>query len=315
MKKIDELMKDINEVSQIPFILKDELGDVYTSPSFNAKGTIIEKQIQVLNKELTILINKSDENIMPLLSHYIVNVINDYNYKKNRLIKDLLKGKEVSKEEIKEINSCLLEKFNLITIYSEVNIEEVFSLVKEGYKEDDTIVLVYQERVLVLGKLEDVVQHAQSIKETLSSNISGKILVSYCSVKDYNMISASFRKCNQKITVAKRFNLEKEIISEKEIIFEEIVENIEIDKKKELISEFNSGFKKIDQEMIKTIDMFFKCGLNLSEASKELYIHRNTLIYRIEKIQKYTGFDIRNFNEAVIFKTIYILWKEENKII
>lgn len=66
--------------------------------------------------------------------------------------------------------------------------------------------------------------------------------------------------------------------------------------------------------MIKTIDMFFKCGLNLSEASKELYIHRNTLIYRIEKIQKNIGFDIRNFNEAVIFKTIYSIWKEENKI-
>ena len=66
--------------------------------------------------------------------------------------------------------------------------------------------------------------------------------------------------------------------------------------------------------MMKTIDVFFNCGLNLSEAAKELYIHRNTLIYRLEKIQKYTGFDIKNFNEAVIFKSIYTVWKEENKI-
>ena len=315
MKKIDELMKDINEVSQIPFILKDELGDIYVSPSFNAKRTMIEKRINLLNRELTILIDKSDEKVMPLLVYYISNTIEDYNYKKNSIIKNLLKDKDVNKEDIKEFHSYLLERFNLITIYFEGDIEEVFSLVKEGYEEEDITVLVYQERVLVLGKLEDVVQHAHSIKETLSSNLSGKVLVSYCFVKNYNMLCSSFFKCNQKIMVARRFNLEKDIISEKDIIFEEIVENINFDKKKELISEFNSGLKKIDHEMIKTIDMFFKCGLNLSEASKELYIHRNTLIYRIEKIQKYTGFDIRNFNEAVIFKTIYILWKEENKII
>lgn len=58
----------------------------------------------------------------------------------------------------------------------------------------------------------------------------------------------------------------------------------------------------------------FKCGLNISESSKLLYIHRNTLIYRIDKLQKFTGFDIKNFNEAIVFKVLYSLWKEKKKI-
>ena len=53
--------------------------------------------------------------------------------------------------------------------------------------------------------------------------------------------------------------------------------------------------------------------LNLSEASKELYIHRNTLIYRLDKIQKYTNYDIREFNDAVLLKIIFFIWKEKNE--
>ncbi|MCI9302585.1 MAG: PucR family transcriptional regulator [Clostridium sp.] len=66
--------------------------------------------------------------------------------------------------------------------------------------------------------------------------------------------------------------------------------------------------------MIRTIEVFFKCGLNLSEAAKELYIHRNTLIYRLDKIQKITSYDIREFNNAMIFKIIF-LYNKKKKII
>jgi DNA-binding PucR family transcriptional regulator len=66
--------------------------------------------------------------------------------------------------------------------------------------------------------------------------------------------------------------------------------------------------------MKKTIEVFFKLDLNLSEASKELYVHRNTLIYRLDKIQKYTTYDIRKFNDAVLFKIAFFYWKQKNKI-
>ena len=71
---------------------------------------------------------------------------------------------------------------------------------------------------------------------------------------------------------------------------------------------------KLDDDMIKTIEIFFKLDLNLSEASKELYVHRNTLIYRLDKIQKYTGYDIRKFNDAALFKIAFFIWRQKNKI-
>lgn len=315
MKKIDELIRDIDEFSEIPFMLKDELGDIYISPSFNAKGNIVETAIDIQDRELKILINKEEKRLMPLLTYYIKSNINDINYKKNMIIGDLLNGKEVNKHDLIKTYSFLTEKFNLITVYVEGNVHEAYTLIKEGYDEEDTVVLVYHDRLLIIGQLDSVYEHALSIKETLSDNISGKIIISFSSIDDYSKLFNSLKRCNNKILVIKRFNLETSIIAEDDIIFEEIIESIDIEKKNELMNKFSNGLRKIDSDMVKTIDMFFKCGLNLSEASKELYIHRNTLIYRIEKIQKYTGFDIRNFNEAVIFKTIYCLWKEENKII
>ena len=57
-----------------------------------------------------------------------------------------------------------------------------------------------------------------------------------------------------------------------------------------------------DEETLTTINKFFENSLNVSETARQLYIHRNTLVYRIEKLQKETGVDIRNFDDALTFK-------------
>ena len=59
---------------------------------------------------------------------------------------------------------------------------------------------------------------------------------------------------------------------------------------------------KLDEETLITIQKFFENSLNVSETARQLYIHRNTLVYRIEKLQKETGLDIRNFDDALTFK-------------
>jgi len=64
--------------------------------------------------------------------------------------------------------------------------------------------------------------------------------------------------------------------------------------------------------MIYTIDMFFKKDLNLSDTARQLYIHRNTLVYRLDKVQKQTGLDLRSFEDAVTFKILMELKKVGN---
>jgi len=63
-----------------------------------------------------------------------------------------------------------------------------------------------------------------------------------------------------------------------------------------------SVLKELDEETLTTINKFFENNLNVSETSRQLFVHRNTLVYRIEKLQKTTGLDIRTFDDALTFK-------------
>ncbi|MGI6239945.1 MAG: PucR family transcriptional regulator, partial [Christensenellales bacterium] len=73
---------------------------------------------------------------------------------------------------------------------------------------------------------------------------------------------------------------------------------------------FNAQTSRLfNDEMIHTIEVFFENHLNLSEAARKLYIHRNTLVYRLEKVQRLTGFDLRQFDDAVTFKLMMLLSK------
>ena len=58
----------------------------------------------------------------------------------------------------------------------------------------------------------------------------------------------------------------------------------------------------LDEETLNTLNKFFENNLNVSETSRQLFVHRNTLVYRIEKIQKSTGLDLRSFDDALTFK-------------
>ena len=108
-------------------------------------------------------------------------------------------------------------------------------------------------------------------------------------------------------------NIIDRIFDSNKLILEGIIDSVSEEMKNDIYIRFEKGISKLDNEMIRTMEVFFKCGLNLSEASKELYIHRNTLIYRLDKIQKYTNYDIREFNDAVLLKIIFFIWKEKNE--
>ena len=65
----------------------------------------------------------------------------------------------------------------------------------------------------------------------------------------------------------------------------------------------------LDQETLFTIQKFFENNLNVSETSRKLFVHRNTLVYRLEKIKKLTGLDLREFDDAIVFKVALMVKK------
>lgn len=84
----------------------------------------------------------------------------------------------------------------------------------------------------------------------------------------------------------------------------------------ELINEYKKVFsiKSVnsllsDDDLVKTATLFFDNSLNISTASKVGFMHRNTLIYRLDKIQKLIGLDVRNFNDAVVFENLLIFYE------
>ena len=70
--------------------------------------------------------------------------------------------------------------------------------------------------------------------------------------------------------------------------------------------------ESLDQETLYTINKFFENNLNVSETSRKLFVHRNTLVYRLEKIKKLTGLDLREFDHAIIFKVALMVKKYLN---
>lgn len=90
-----------------------------------------------------------------------------------------------------------------------------------------------------------------------------------------------------------------------------LVSYLSIDERAELSQIFlNEKIKSVfkDSELIECVNMFFKNNLNLSETSRIAFVHRNTLIYRIDKIYKITGLNIRNFEDAMSFKILSIVY-------
>ena len=75
----------------------------------------------------------------------------------------------------------------------------------------------------------------------------------------------------------------------------------------------DGSFESLDQETLNTIQKFFENNLNVSETSRQLYVHRNTLVYRLDKIEKHTGLDLRKFDDAIIFKVAMLVKKYLDK--
>lgn len=313
MKNIKGFFNSIEEFSQVAFKLLSSNGEIYSSKDLNIKDTFAKVEIDVLGDNLTLMVNSKDKIVLPLLKSYVISKIREQDEKESHILKNIISNKDYSKSEVEKVYHFLCDRFVLITINMRNNIKESMDMIKDGYDMENVSIINYKNNILILGLLDDPKEHAESLKETLEYNTKERCIISYSFVEGYKQLSKEVEKSLKKIALAKKYNLENEVIGANSLIFEEIIDSIDKESSEMLIETYKDGFDKLDEEMIKTIEVFFKCGLNISESSKLLYIHRNTLIYRIEKLQKFTGFDIKNFNEAIVFKVLYSLWKEIKK--
>ena len=159
---------------------------------------------------------------------------------------------------------------------------------------------------------EELVQFAQALQETLLDETARQMTVGIGTSKDsLEELRDSYEEARRAIEVGRVFQPERTIHQFHRLILERFLLELPQD-----ISAYyhnllfnRSTAKLFNEEMLYTIEMFFKKDLNLSDTARQLYIHRNTLVYRLDKIQRQTGLDLRSFDDAVTFKILMELKK------
>lgn len=307
MRKFHDFLNEIYCNTRIPFNIKLSDGEEikFLSSDLEKLGVVNEKID--CNKDITITTTKNYKNCVPLLKYLIKKQIKDIDVSKKKVIKNLLQNNYVDLESIKDNFPWLLGETFLITIYSKNFNKDILSLINESYSDYNIISLEYSNYIIVIGNLDDIEEQVKGLRDAIYSNLYIKCYISYSKIKNIKEIKEKVDKTFENIDLAMRYNLSADIYEERSLILENIVDNIDNKIKEDIIINFAYGFSRLDGEMSKTIDVFLKSGLNITDAAKKLYIHRNTLVYRLDKIQKYTGYDIRNFNEAMFFKIAFLI--------
>ena len=123
------------------------------------------------------------------------------------------------------------------------------------------------------------------------------------SIKD---LARSFKEAQVALEVGKVFDTEKTIVSYNNLGIARLIYQLPTTLCEMFLKEvFKRGsIESLDHETLFTIQRFFENNLNVSETSRKLFVHRNTLVYRLEKIKKITGLDLREFEDAIVFLSL-----------
>ena len=187
-----------------------------------------------------------------------------------------------------------------------------------GGKSKDFVTAVDEKNVIVVKELaenetyDDLVKTAEVIVNLFSSDSNCNVHVAYGTiVKELKEVSRSYKEARMALDVGKIFFEDKNIIAYSQLGIGRLIYQLPIPLCKMFIKEIFDGkqLDDFDDELLTTINKFFENSLNVSETSRQLYIHRNTLVYRLDKLQKSTGLDIRVFEDAITFKIALMVVK------
>ena len=182
----------------------------------------------------------------------------------------------------------------------------------------DFITAVDEKNIIVVREVkpgetqDDLEKTAQVMVDMLNTEAMSQVHVAYGTVvNELKEVSRSYKEAKMALDVGKIFYVEKNIVGYNNLGIGRLIYQLPIPLCKMFISEIFEGKSpdEFDEETLTTINKFFENSLNVSETSRQLYIHRNTLVYRLDKLQKSTGLDLRVFEDAITFKIALMVVK------
>lgn len=199
----------------------------------------------------------------------------------------------VQTPQSKEINSLEMTK----NILAENNKDFITAL-------DEKTIIILKD-IGTNNSYDEVKDLANVLLDMFNTEMMMKVKVAFGTISsDLKNISKSYKEAKMTLEVANIFYEDKNVLSYDTLGIGRLIYQLPIGLCKIFMEEvFKEGTPiSFDDETIATIYKFFENNLNISETARKLYIHRNTLVYRLDKIQKMTGLDVKKFDDAVAFK-------------
>ena len=241
------------------------------------------------------------------------------NFVKNVILDNILPGDIYIKSRELHFNNDASRVVFLIRTTQETEIS-VFDIIQNFFpdKSKDFVINVNESDIALVKEvrpnvdIKDLEKLARSINDTLLSEFyfNAIIGIGTC-VTGIKELAHSFKEAQVALEVGKVFDTEKTIISYENLGIARLIYQLPTTLCDMFLKEvFKRGsIESLDQETLFTIQKFFGNNLNVSETSRKLFVHRNTLVYRLEKIKKLTGLDLREFDDAIVFKVALMVNK------
>ncbi len=274
----------------------------------------VDENTQVICRLAAIAFNEARINYEEKFdkSVYIKNIISD-----NTLLVDLY-------SRAKDLHIDLTAPRGVLLIrqpgkVDSATVEVLQSLFPDRQK--DFIFGVNETDVVLIKELnpgadgEDLQKYAQQIEDTLTTELFVKPVIGVGSVSNHlRELAERYKEAQVAIEVGKVFDDDKMIIHYDNLGIGRIIYKLPRTLCEMFLDEVfkKSPIDALDQETLETINRFFENNLNVSETSRKLFVHRNTLVYRLEKIKKLTGLDLREFDHAIVFKVALMVKKYLN---
>lgn len=264
-----------------------------------------------------------DQKICTLISISIANLqlhcadrYDKASYLKNVLLGNVLPGDIIMRSGELQLDVDVPRTVFIVQIPG--NETGVIQLLQNMFPEQDFIINIDNKNIVIIKSLpaedsEDFINEtALSIVDTISSELLLTVYVGIGTpVKSINDIAHSYSEARLAIEIGRVFEADKYILSYGELGIGRLIYQLPSKLCELFLNEIfqKEGLEALDEETMQTIDKFFENNLNVSETSRQLFVHRNTLVYRLDKIERLTGLDLRKFDDAVVFKVAALVRK------
>ncbi len=241
------------------------------------------------------------------------------NFVKNVILENILPGDIYPKSKELHFNGDIPRVVVLIRLVDRTEVfayDVVQNLFPE--KSKDFVINVGENNIALVKEVKAGIQQkdleklARSIVDTLNSEFYTRAVVGIGTVvNNLRDLSRSYKEAQVAIEVGKVFDVEKVIMSYSNLGIGRLIYYLPNTLCNMFLSEvFKKGsIDSLDHETLFTIQKFFENNLNVSETSRKLFVHRNTLVYRLEKIRRLTGLDLKQFDDAIVFKVALMVRK------